>query len=90
MSQNRDGQTKLYLAVRDNRLSEVEEMLNAAKELEVLEKLVNKTDENGNTPLHIAADEGHTSIVQVLLQNEAKMDKKLKTKVNSILDRATV
>ena len=90
MSQNRDGQTKLYLAVRDNRLSEVEEMLNAAKELEVLEKLVNKTDENGNTPLHIAADEGHTSIVQVLLQNKAKMDKKLKTKVNSILDRATV
>ena len=87
MSQNRDGQTKLYLAVRDNRLTQVQEILNAAKELDVLEILVNKADENGDTPLHIARDKCHTSIVQVLLQTgTTKQTTKLeKTRIRSFL-----
>ena len=73
LSQNRDGHTELHLAARDNRLAEVEKMLDTAKELDVMEILVNKADDVGNNPLSIATKYGHSSIVQVLLQNNAKM-----------------
>ena len=37
---------------------------------------VNAKDENGNTPLHIAAEKGHENMAELLLANNAEINAK--------------
>ena len=35
---------------------------------------INERDDEGRTPLHLARQNGHTEIVQILIENEATVD----------------
>ncbi len=44
--------------------------------LELIEKFKGKTDNNGKTALHLAAEYGHEEAVRVLLDNDAYIEAK--------------
>ena len=51
LSQNKDGQTKLFVASMNNKVEEVERILNVAAENNVVADLINKGTNKNNTPL---------------------------------------
>jgi len=60
--------TALYLAVMDNDQEEAVQLLASSP------KLVSVGDVNGNTPLHVAATDGHDVIAELLIQAGADVD----------------
>ena len=75
LSQGESGWTKLYLYATINLLGEARQLLDSAKELEVLSEIVDKTCDLGCTPLWAASKFGHHKIVELLLQYGANVDK---------------
>ena len=63
-SQNRDGETPLYIASKYSDLNTVK-VLTSRKECNF-----NITDGQGNTPLHIACLHGHHSIIEFLVTDQ--------------------
>lgn len=61
---------EIFTAVINGDFSKVQAILNSNKEA------VNSEKANGNTPLHIAADNGHLDIVKLLISFGADIDKK--------------
>lgn len=66
-SRDKNGETKLYRAVRSGSFREVRQLLRAGADANVV-------NAQGLTPLHQAAYWGETEIVQALLQHGAKAD----------------
>ena len=75
MHQDLGGETKLHVAASNNRLPEIQRLLDDAEELGILSELMDKADISGWTPLCIASYKGHLEIVQLLLLNGAAIDK---------------
>lgn len=57
-----NGMTPLMIAATLNRTSILEILIDVKCD-------VNDTDENGNTALHLAVDEGNTDVVRILAQS---------------------
>ena len=64
---DKEGLTDLHIAVKDNNIVSVRELLN--------ERNVNVRDVNGWTPLHVAAHEGHGYLALLLLKVNQKKTK---------------
>ena len=91
LSQDNYGNTKLWWAVWSNQTEKVQQILEDAKEVEVLSKVVNKAKwldyvwqpwyyctfyrHYGWTPLTVASEKGRHKIVELLLNNGAAIDK---------------
>ena len=75
LSQNEDGQTKLYEAAHYNRMEEAKKMMKEANNLNIASELVNKDDNDGNTPLLWASTDGHLQMAKLLITNGAEVDK---------------
>lgn len=75
MSVDEEGCTALFRAAYLNDFAKVQELLELAKRIGILEALVDKTDNEGDTPLAGASYRGHTQIVRLLLDNKSTIDK---------------
>ncbi|XP_078482468.1 transient receptor potential cation channel subfamily A member 1 homolog [Ciona intestinalis] len=62
----------LMLAVEDKRTSAVQELLR----YEAVRKLLEETDKNANSVLHLAAKKGFLPIIRILLEHDARIDPK--------------
>ena len=67
----------LHNACRDGDLERVRQELNAIP--------VDTKDENGMTPLMVASANGHTQVVQLLLDNGAAIDEKNKNNKTALM-----
>ncbi|MBD3273212.1 hypothetical protein GF385_02565 [Candidatus Dependentiae bacterium] len=65
---------EIFEYVKNKEITELKNLINSLEE-ETKKKIVNATDENGNTPLTLAAWQGHEKIVNLLLDNYANVDK---------------
>ena len=75
LSQDTIGRTKLYLAAANNRIEEAKKMIKEANNLNIASELVNKDDNDGNTPLLWASTDGHLQMAKLLITNGAEVDK---------------
>ena len=75
LSEDENGWTKLFTAAYNNRLAEVKEYLNSAKDLGILSTLIDKAKNDGCTPLWAASSYGYLEVVEVLVKNGAMIDK---------------
>ena len=67
-----DGLSLLHLAVRNNHPDIVQILLNQAKQLN--QNIVDTTDTNKQTPMHVACMLGYEEVVRILLENDALTD----------------
>ena len=67
------SRTKLLQAVYDNDFAEVQKLINTAKKLKILEKMVNRSDKFGQTPLYHACWKGYSDIAYLLLDSNANI-----------------
>lgn len=56
--------------------TENEDLVTVKKLIKDTPEAIDQTDEFGNTPVHIAAEEGYTAILSELIKNKAKIDLK--------------
>ena len=70
-AQDQDGRTALSYAAERGDVAVVKTLLCAAGTPKQRKKLVNLADNENNTPLKFAKDQGHKKIVQLLLENGA-------------------
>ena len=75
LSQDEDGRTKLYVAAKNNKIEEAKKMIERANNLNIASELVNKDDNDGNTPLLWASTDGHLQMAKLLITNGAEVDK---------------
>ena len=75
MSVDEQGSTELLRAASLNDFANVQESLELAKRMGILEALVDKANNEGATPLAEASFNGYTQIVQLLLDNKSTVDK---------------
>ena len=75
MSQDTIGRTKLYLAAANNRIEEAKKMIERANNLNIASELVNKGDNDGETPLFQTSLHGYLQMAELLLNNGAEVDK---------------
>jgi uncharacterized protein len=68
-SVNQFGYTALHFAVQKNDLRIVRLLINS--EDSIVDKMINKKDDLGNTPLHLAVDSGNANIVDFLIKKGA-------------------
>ncbi|KAL1130420.1 hypothetical protein AAG570_011668, partial [Ranatra chinensis] len=64
---NNNNESPLHFAARYGRYNTVKQLLNSEKG----SFIINETDGEGLTPLHIASQQGHTRVVQLLLDRGA-------------------
>ena len=69
--------TTLHNACRDGYLDRARQLLNAIP--------VDEKDENGMTPLMVASANGHTQVVQLLLDNRAAIDEQNKNDKTALM-----
>ncbi|XDV33670.1 hypothetical protein PO909_003992 [Leuciscus waleckii] len=67
------GETPLHYSARVGNTAVLQEMLSNVPTNQ-LQTAINKHTKNGWSPLLLAADQGHTEVVRVLLQNNARVD----------------
>ncbi|KAK7139556.1 hypothetical protein R3I93_016630 [Phoxinus phoxinus] len=67
------GETPLHYSARVGNTAVLQEMLSNVPTSQ-LQTAINKHTESGWSPLLLAADQGHTEVVRVLLQNNARVD----------------
>ncbi|XP_066571914.1 transient receptor potential cation channel, subfamily N, member 1 [Amia ocellicauda] len=67
------GETPLHYCARVGNTAVLLEMLQNFKSSR-LQQAINKHSKNGWSPLLLAAEQGHTEIVKILLQNHARVD----------------
>ncbi|KAI7798397.1 transient receptor potential cation channel [Triplophysa rosa] len=69
----RSGETPLHYSARVGNTAVLQEMLGYVPSSQ-LQTAVNKHSKNGWSPLLLAAERGHTEVVRLLLQNNARVD----------------
>ncbi|ROI69406.1 Ankyrin-3 [Anabarilius grahami] len=67
------GETPLHYSARVGNTAVLQEMLSNVPTNQ-LQTAINKHAKNGWSPLLLAAEQGHTEVVRVLLQNDARVD----------------
>ena len=75
LSQDEDGRTKLYVAAKNNKIEEAKKMIERANNLNIASELVNKGDNDGETPLFQTSLHGYLQMAELLLNNGAEIDK---------------
>ena len=79
LSQDEDGRTKLYVAAKNNKIEEAKKMIERANNLNIASELVNKGNNDGETPLFqtsfILLYYGYLQMAELLLNNGAEVDK---------------
>ncbi|XP_051526903.1 transient receptor potential cation channel, subfamily N, member 1 [Myxocyprinus asiaticus] len=68
-----NGETPLHYSARVGNTAVLQEMLSNVSTNQ-LQTTINKHSKNGWSPLLLAAEQGHTEVVRVLLQNNARVD----------------
>ena len=69
---NQFGYTALHFAVQKNDLKVVRLLINSSEA--IVEKMINKKDDLGNTPLHLAIDSGNANVVDFLVKKGADLN----------------
>ncbi|PVD29254.1 hypothetical protein C0Q70_11851 [Pomacea canaliculata] len=64
--------TAIFLAAEENKLQALRKLLEHPQ----TRQIVNFSDQHGNSPLHIASQQGHLDVVKYLLANNADIDAK--------------
>ena len=64
----------MRIAVANNNIEEFQEIIEQATQLNILEELINKTDNDGRSPLYVASWKGRNDIAQLLLSNGADIN----------------
>lgn len=67
------GETPLHYSARVGNTAVLQEMLSNVPSNQ-LQTAINKQAKNGWSPLLLAAEQGHTEVVKILLQNNARVD----------------
>ncbi|XP_050993076.1 transient receptor potential cation channel, subfamily N, member 1 isoform X2 [Labeo rohita] len=67
------GETPLHYCTRVGNTATLQEMLSNVPSNQ-LQTAINKHAKNGRSPLLLAAEQGHTEVVKILLQNNARVD----------------
>uniref|UniRef100_A0A8C2J501 Serine/threonine-protein phosphatase 6 regulatory ankyrin repeat subunit B-like n=1 Tax=Cyprinus carpio TaxID=7962 RepID=A0A8C2J501_CYPCA len=67
------GETPLHYSARVGNTAVLQEMLSNVPSNQ-LQSAINKQAKNGWSPLLLAAEQGHTEVVKILLQNNARVD----------------
>ncbi|NP_899192.1 transient receptor potential cation channel, subfamily N, member 1 [Danio rerio] len=67
------GETPLHYSARVGNTAVLQEMLRNVPTNQI-QTAINKHSKNGWSPLLLAADQGHTEVVKILLQNNARVD----------------
>lgn len=80
-----DGASSLFIASEQGNTDAVKLILEKAKNLDILEQLIDKHKLSGATPLHVASYLGYRDIVEILLQNKANPNTSLFTNNNTPL-----
>ena len=75
LTEDESGGTKLFLAAKDNLFKETQQLLKSAKALGILQTLIERATNMGNTPLYISSFHGRSNIVKILLEENALIDK---------------
>ncbi|MGK5594457.1 MAG: ankyrin repeat domain-containing protein [Parachlamydiaceae bacterium] len=67
------GDTPLHIAICNKNVTLAQQLINYAKKKHLLEQLIDSPNRAGNTLLHLAAQQGLTEIVLILLQSQARL-----------------
>ncbi|KAL1254989.1 hypothetical protein QQF64_013050, partial [Cirrhinus molitorella] len=67
------GETALHYSARVGNTAALQEMISNVPSNQ-LQTAINKHAKNGRSPLLLAAEQGHTEVVKILLQNNARVD----------------
>ncbi|MCG8339797.1 MAG: ankyrin repeat domain-containing protein, partial [Cytophagales bacterium] len=71
---NEQLKAEFFHAITQNNCEKVKRILRSVPEEEVKELLIDATDKNGNTPLHVTAEKGQKEVANLLLEKGAEVN----------------